>query len=147
MKSCNAKETVKTTRVTWKTTTIGQIREKQQQLCTCSTLFCTFLCCCFAWLQHETSRNFLVKCFIKEILCVFFFSQKKVKRKTGLLCSFLCLSPGGHAIYRRNMQHAWNAKFHQHIWRGGRTYLGTILSEPKFLGCIDNQIFLPMVPL
>ena len=75
MKSCNAKETVKITRVKWKTTTIGLISKKQQQLCTCSTLFCTFLCCCFAWLQHETSRNFLVKCFIKEILCVFLFTH------------------------------------------------------------------------
>ena len=33
--------------------------------------------------------------------------------------------------------------------RGGRTdgriYLRKILSEPKFPGCIGNQIFLPMV--
>ena len=27
----------------------------------------------------------------------------------------------------------------------GQIYIWTILSEPKFLGCIDNQIFLPMV--
>ena len=74
VKSCNAKERVKTTRVKWRTTTIGPISKKQQQLCTCSTLFCTFLCCCFAWLQHETSRNFLVKCFINKILCVFLFT-------------------------------------------------------------------------
>ena len=26
-----------------------------------------------------------------------------------------------------------------------RTDVGTISSEPKFLGCIDNQIFLPTV--
>ena len=33
------------------------------------------------------------------------------------------------------------------IRMGGRTYgrLRTIFSEPKFLGCIDNQFFLPMV--
>ena len=30
-------------------------------------------------------------------------------------------------------------------WRGGRTYVRRILSEPKFLECIDNQISLPMV--
>ena len=30
----------------------------KRQLCTCSTLFCTFLCRCFARLQLETSRNF-----------------------------------------------------------------------------------------
>ena len=34
---------------------------------------------------------------------------------------------------------------HSLTWRGGRTYVRTILSEPKFLECIDNQIFLPMV--
>ena len=26
-----------------------------------------------------------------------------------------------------------------------QTYVGAILSEPKFLGCIDNQLFSPMV--
>ena len=31
-------------------------------------------------------------------------------------------------------------------YRGGRTYVRTILPEAKFLGCIDSQIFLPMVP-
>ena len=31
----------------------------KKQLCTCSALFCTFLCCCFARLQYETSRNIL----------------------------------------------------------------------------------------
>ena len=33
----------------------------------------------------------------------------------------------------------------QLTWRGAFTYVRTIFSEPKFLGCIDNQIFLPMV--
>ena len=28
-----------------------------------------------------------------------------------------------------------------------RTYAGTILSEPKFLGCMDNQIFTQCDPL
>ena len=28
---------------------------KKKKLCPCSTLFCTFLCCCFARLQRETS--------------------------------------------------------------------------------------------
>ena len=35
-------------------------QQQQQQLCTCSTLFCPFLCRCLARLQRETSRNFLV---------------------------------------------------------------------------------------
>ena len=30
-------------------------------------------------------------------------------------------------------------------WTYVRTYGRTILSEPKCLGCIDNQTFLPMV--
>ena len=41
----------------------------------------------------------------------------------------------------------WNAKFHPGIHEGVdvRTDVRTIFSELKFLGCIDNQIFLPMV--
>ena len=34
---------------------------QQKQLCTCRTLFCTFVCRFFARLQGETSRNFLVQ--------------------------------------------------------------------------------------
>ena len=34
---------------------INRSDQKKKQLCTCSTLFCTFLCCCFARLQHRTS--------------------------------------------------------------------------------------------
>ena len=37
-----------------------------------------------------------------------------------------------------------NSKIFTPPYITGWTY-GTILSEPKFLGCIDNQIFLPMV--
>ena len=51
----------------------------KKQLCTCSTLFCTFLCHCFARIQRETSRYFLVTRFMKEmpyvsVLVHFFFS-------------------------------------------------------------------------
>ena len=53
-------------------TTIGLISKKQ--LCTCSTLFCTFLCRCFARLQRETSRNFLVTRFVEEISYLFLFT-------------------------------------------------------------------------
>ena len=31
------------------------------------------------------------------------------------------------------------------VYKSGRTYRRTILSEPTFLGCIDKQIFLPTV--
>ena len=37
------------------------------------TFFCTFLCPCFARLQRETSRNFLVTRFMEEMSCVTLF--------------------------------------------------------------------------
>ena len=46
-------------------TTIGLISKKL--LCTCSTLFCTFLCLCFARLQRETFINFPVTRFMEEM--------------------------------------------------------------------------------
>ena len=53
--------------------------QQKRQLCTCSTLFDTFLCPCFARLQHETSRNFLVTYtfYGENVICVlvhFFFT-------------------------------------------------------------------------
>ena len=36
--------------------------------------FWTFLCRCFAPLQRETSRNFLVTCFMEKMLYVFLFT-------------------------------------------------------------------------
>ena len=55
--------------------TVGLIsKKKQQQLCTWSTLFCAFLCGCFARRQRETSRNFRVTRFIEEILYVVLFT-------------------------------------------------------------------------
>ena len=53
--------------------TIGLINQKKK-LCTCSTLFCTFLCRCFARRQRETSRNFLLTRFMREMLYVVLFS-------------------------------------------------------------------------
>ena len=52
--------------------------EPKKQVCKCNTLFCTFLCRCFARLQRETLRNFLATRFMKEVsyICVhvhFFF--------------------------------------------------------------------------
>ena len=46
----------------------------KKKLCMCSRLFCTFLCRCFALLQRETSRNFLVKHFMEEMLYVYLFT-------------------------------------------------------------------------
>ena len=57
-------------------TTIGLISKKATLQHT--FLICTFLCHCFARLQRETSRNFLVTHFMKEmsyvILHTFFFT-------------------------------------------------------------------------
>ena len=57
-------------------TTIGLISKKATLQHT--FLICTFLCHCFAQLQRETSRNFLVTYFMKEIsyviLHTFFFT-------------------------------------------------------------------------
>ena len=46
----------------------------KKQLCTYSTLFCTFLSRCFARLQREASRNFLVTRFMEEMSYVFLFT-------------------------------------------------------------------------
>ena len=55
--------------------------EKQQQVKLAKTafaraahFFCTFLCRCFARLQRETFRNFLVTCFMEEMSYVFPFT-------------------------------------------------------------------------
>ena len=49
--------------------TLFLIRKKQ--FC---TIFCTFLCRCFAGLQRETSRNFLSPLFMEEMSYVFLFT-------------------------------------------------------------------------
>ena len=49
------------------------LTSKKKKVGTCSTLFCTFLCRCFARLQRETSRNFLVTRFMEEMLYVSLF--------------------------------------------------------------------------
>ena len=53
---------------------LAKKKKQQQQLCSFSTLFCTFLRRCFARLQRETSRNFLVTRFMEEKSYVFLFT-------------------------------------------------------------------------
>ena len=48
--------------------------QQKNQLCTCSTLFCTFLCRCFARPQRETSRNFLVTRFMEKMSYLLLFN-------------------------------------------------------------------------
>ena len=57
----------------WWKTTIGVI-SKKTNFARAAHFFCTFLCRCFARLQRETSRNFLVTRFMEEMSYVFSFT-------------------------------------------------------------------------
>ena len=69
------------------------------------------------------------------------------KNDSAWLWFFLSKTPGGHAIYRQNAQVSEVRNFtpglHERV--DIRSYVRTILTETKCLGCKDNQIFLPMV--
>ena len=56
----------------WKTTIC--LLNKKSNFARAAHFFCTFLCRCFARLQGETSRNFLVTRFMEELLYVFSFT-------------------------------------------------------------------------
>ena len=58
----------------------------KKQLCLCSTLFCTFLCRCFARLQRETSRKVLVS---------YTFFERNVVRVLLHFCRSFSPSIGG----------------------------------------------------
>ena len=78
----------------WKTT-IGLISEKNN-FARAAHFFCTFLCRCFARLQRETSRNFLVTRFMEEMSYVFsftFFSLPLIFTLHWWPLAFLILSP------------------------------------------------------
>ena len=55
-------------------TTIGLISKKATLQVATAHFFCTFLCSCFAQLQRESSRNFLVTRILEEISYVFSFT-------------------------------------------------------------------------
>ena len=59
--------------VLWRKTTIVLIRKKSN-FASAAHFFCIFLCRCFARLQRETSRNFLVTRFMEEMSYVFSFT-------------------------------------------------------------------------
>ena len=69
IKSCNAQRRRQRKRPKQ---SVG-LTSKKKKNGTYSTLFCTFLCRCFARLQRETSRNFLVTRFREEMLYVSLF--------------------------------------------------------------------------
>ena len=77
----------------WKTT-IGLI--SKSNFARAAHFFCTFLCRCFARLQRETSRNFLVTRFMEEMSYVFsftFFSRPLIFTLHWWPLAFLILSP------------------------------------------------------
>ena len=55
----------------WKTAI--ELISKTSNFAHAAHFFCTFLCRCFAWLQCETSWNFLVAHFMEEMSYVFSF--------------------------------------------------------------------------
>ena len=61
-------------RKTAKIKSVGLIWKKQLCRVQHNFFFCTFLCRCFARLQRETSRNFIVTRFMKQISYVFLFT-------------------------------------------------------------------------
>ena len=72
----------------WKTT-IGLISKKKSNFARAAHFFCTFLCRCFARLQRETSRNFLVTRFFS----LTFFSLPLIFTLHWRPLAFLILSP------------------------------------------------------
>ena len=87
-------------------------------------------------ISHSSSFSVIQ---VKVHLQTLKLSQKK--ELALLLLFFISISLGGYAIYHQNR---WMQNFTPAYMKGWM-HIRTILSEPKFLGCIDNQIFLPMV--
>ena len=86
MKACNARK--------WWKTTIGLI--SKNNFARAAHFFCTFLCRCFAGLQRETSRNFLVTRFYGGNVVrvpVHFFSLPLIFTLHWSPLAFLILSP------------------------------------------------------
>ena len=73
----------------------------------------------------------------------------RMKDSASLLLFLISKSPGGCEIYRRNARVLEMQNFtpaYMKGWTYVRTYsVRTIFAEPKFLGCIDCQILLPVV--
>ena len=76
-------------------TAIGLV-SKKSNFALAAHFFCTFICLCFARLQRETSRNFLVTRFMEEMSYVFsftFFSLPLIFTLHWWPLAFLILSP------------------------------------------------------
>ena len=71
IKSCNAKRRRQRQRMVKNN---NRSNQQKNNFALAAHFFCTFLCHCFAWLQCETSRNFLVTRFMEEMSYVFSFT-------------------------------------------------------------------------
>ena len=70
--------------------------------------------------------------------------KSKEKKSALVVVGFISKRPGSYAIYRRNARVLEMQNFILAYIKGW-TYVRTIFSEPKFFGCIDYHISLPMV--
>ena len=70
-KSCNTKRRRQRRRTVKKN---NRSNLRKSNFARAADIFCTFLCQCFARLQRETSRNFLVTSFMEEMSYVFSFT-------------------------------------------------------------------------
>ena len=84
------------------------------------------------------AMKFVSVVFYLSLLSTSVYTLKFNRKKTRLCCCLLSAS------YRQNERVLQMRNFTPTYVKGW-TYVRTILSEPKFLGCIDNQIILPTV--
>ena len=87
--------------------------------------------------QHWSLLLFLSLALSLFSTLMYTYKLSRNKESASLLLLFISKSPGGCAIYRRNtlvleMQNFTPAYMKE--W----TYIRTIFSEPKFLGCMGN---------
>ena len=100
------------------TTTIGLI-SKKATFARAAHFFCTFLCRCFARIQRETSRNFLVTLFLEEMSYVFsftFFSLPLIFTLHWWPLAFLMLSPPAAATKFSCCSSKKNVSFFLALW-------------------------------
>ena len=92
-KSCNTKRRRQRRRTVKKN---NRSNLRKSNFARAADIFCTFLCQCFARLQRETSRNFLVTSFMEELSYVFsftFFSLSFIFTLHWWPLAFLIFSP------------------------------------------------------
>ena len=108
-----------------------------------------FLCrhnsCMFSFRRKSSPSFFFPLALALSLLSTAVQTLNFSRKDSALLPFFVSESSCSHAIYRQNARLLEVRNFTQAYMKGctyGRTYVRMILSETKFLGCIDNQIFL-----